>query len=358
MAQALLISRLLLALIFGLAGIGKLADLAGARRAMRDFGVPASLADPLGLLLPLAELAVAASLLPDATAWWGALGVLALLALFACGIGYNLWRGRQPDCHCFGRLYSAPIGWPTLLRNLVPAVVAGFVVEQGIHGSGASTAASIGTLSVPQRVGIIGALGMLVLVAVAAWLVARSLRQRQRLLRRPEAGERHPDRPDAKTEQSALPWPLEPALPIGSRAPGFALGGLHGETLSLEALCAAGRPALLVFSDPRCVRCDAVLPDLGAWQRDPSTGLTIALISRLTPEANRAKSAEHGLTNVLLQHNREVAMAYRVTSLPTAVLVRPDGTIGSLPAEGVDEIQDLVRSLTGAQCINSAIPLG
>ena len=92
---------------------------------MRDFGVPARLATPLGTLLPLAELVVAVALLLPISAWWGGLGALLLLLLFVVGISYNLAQGRQPDCHCFGQLHSAPAGWPTLIRNLVLAAVAG-----------------------------------------------------------------------------------------------------------------------------------------------------------------------------------------------------------------------------------------
>src|SRR5260221_10425644 len=99
MSLALLLARLLLAAVFLVAGLAKLADLAGSRQALRDFGVPAKLSTPLGLLLPLAELAVAVALLLPATTWWGALGALALLLLFVGGIGYNLARGRQPECH-------------------------------------------------------------------------------------------------------------------------------------------------------------------------------------------------------------------------------------------------------------------
>jgi uncharacterized membrane protein YphA (DoxX/SURF4 family) len=54
MALGLLIARLLLAGVFLVAALAKLADLAGSRQALRDFGVPARLATPLGLLLPLA----------------------------------------------------------------------------------------------------------------------------------------------------------------------------------------------------------------------------------------------------------------------------------------------------------------
>ena len=41
-----------------MAGVAKLADRAGSRRTVIDFGVPTPLAAPLAILLPLAELAV------------------------------------------------------------------------------------------------------------------------------------------------------------------------------------------------------------------------------------------------------------------------------------------------------------
>src|SRR5215212_2163711 len=98
-ATLLLITRLLLALVFAVAGLTKLADREGSRQAIVDFGAPSALAAPLGLLLPLGELAVAAILLPASTAWWGSLGALVLLSVFVVGISVNLARGRKPDCH-------------------------------------------------------------------------------------------------------------------------------------------------------------------------------------------------------------------------------------------------------------------
>jgi uncharacterized membrane protein YphA (DoxX/SURF4 family) len=44
MDAALLIARLLLALVFAVAGVAKLMDRAGYRRSVVDFGMPASLA--------------------------------------------------------------------------------------------------------------------------------------------------------------------------------------------------------------------------------------------------------------------------------------------------------------------------
>src|SRR5215217_7912009 len=143
----LLTTRLLLAAVFAMAGVAKLADRPGSRQAITDFGLPFSLTAPLGLLLPLAELAVAAALIPASTALYGATGALALLLLFIVGIGVNLARGRKPECHCFGQLHSAPAGWSTLVRNGALAALAGLVVWQGYDGAGPSAVSWIGDLS-------------------------------------------------------------------------------------------------------------------------------------------------------------------------------------------------------------------
>jgi uncharacterized membrane protein YphA (DoxX/SURF4 family) len=66
MTLLLLLARLLLSIVFLVAGLAKLADLAGSRQAMRDFGVPNKLADVFGLLLPLDEIAAAVAVLVDA----------------------------------------------------------------------------------------------------------------------------------------------------------------------------------------------------------------------------------------------------------------------------------------------------
>src|SRR3712207_2514851 len=166
---ALLVARLLLALVFAVAGAAKLADREGSRRAIVDFGMPSALAAPLGLLLPLGELVVAATLLPASTAWWGALGALALLSVFVVGISVNLARGRKPDCHCFGQLHSAPAGWKTLARNGALAAVAGFVLWESYDGAGPSAVAWLGALSTLQQLGLLGGVLVLALLAGQWW---------------------------------------------------------------------------------------------------------------------------------------------------------------------------------------------
>src|SRR5579864_9054035 len=98
MSLVFLFIRLLLAFIFIMAGLVNLADRAGSRQALRDFGVPVGLAVPLGILLPLAEVVVAVGLVLVLTAWWAALAACVLLLLsVAGGVGNNLAFRRQSE---------------------------------------------------------------------------------------------------------------------------------------------------------------------------------------------------------------------------------------------------------------------
>src|SRR2546421_853460 len=180
MSLVLLFARFLLAVVFVVAGLAKLADRAGSRQALYDFGLPAALAGPFGLLLPLAELAVAVALLLSASAWWGALGALALLLLFVAGIGYNLAHGRRPDCHCFGQLYSAPAGWSTLIRNLVLAAVAALVVGFGRSTPGPGLLDWLAALTVIQRVEVLVGVLLLALLIAEGWVLLQVMAQQGR----------------------------------------------------------------------------------------------------------------------------------------------------------------------------------
>ena len=115
------IARVALGLVFTAAALGKLADRQGVVAAASGLGVPAGLAQPVAVALPVVELAVAGSMLWRPAVGAGAAATLFLLVLFTCLIVLNLRRGRRPPCHCFGRVgdEDAPIGAGTVVRNLV-----------------------------------------------------------------------------------------------------------------------------------------------------------------------------------------------------------------------------------------------
>jgi peroxiredoxin len=214
--------------------------------------------------------------------------------------------------------------------------------------------AGLGDLSTAERLTLVGGVVGLGLLAAEGWLLVHLLGQIGRVLVRFDALETRlaaDAAPSGLVPTSAAP---APGLPLGAPAPGFGLSGLYGETMTLDALRAPGKPVLLVFSDPGCSPCDAILPEVGQWQRQQTAQLTVALLSRGMPEANRAKATEHGLTNVLLQPDREVAVAYEAAATPTGVIVRPDGTIGSPLAPGAEAIRALVAETIGAPAPGAA----
>jgi peroxiredoxin len=344
MDVALLGSRLLLAGVFAVAGLAKLADRRGTREGIEAFGVHRTLARPAAILLPISEIAVAVALLPAASAWVGSVGALGLLGAFAAGIALNLARGRRPECHCFGQVYSRPIGRETLIRNGLLAGAAGFVAVQGPAGIGPGALDWAATLSATALLAVVAGLVLAAAIALQGWLLANILRQHGRLLLRVEQLEKRVSgaAPQAGTEDGEVAKEAPPGLPVGSPAPAFRLSGVFDETLTLDALRAPGKPLVLVFSDPGCGPCNALLPEIGRWQREHMTTVMIVPISRGTAEANRAKNAEHGVVHVLLQDDSEVADAYQVRGTPSAVLVNADGTVGSPLAEGADEIRALV----------------
>jgi len=347
MDAAVLLVRVVLAGVFGLAAITKLADLTGSKDAMRKFGLPNRLAAPAGVALPLIELTIAILLLPLPTAWWGALAGLILMLAFIVGIGYTLSQGRTPDCHCFGQVYSEPVGKSTLIRNGVFAALAAVLVLLGPDGQGTSLVGWIDDVSTADRVLLILAALVLGTLAVIGWVMVQLLQQNGRLLMRIDALEMAASTggqiPGAAAERAD---PIPAGLPMGTNAPAFSLARLDGETVTLDSLRVGGRPVVLVFTDPGCGPCGALMPEIGRWQQEHAEVLTLALISRGTREANAARAGEHGIGRVLLQQDREVSRAYQSLPTPSAVLILPDGTIGAPAALGSDAIRSLITRTT------------
>jgi thiol-disulfide isomerase/thioredoxin len=329
-----------LAAVFIVAGLAKLTDRAGSRQALSDLGAPRVLVAPLAIGVPVAELVVALALLPTATAWWGALGALVTLLVFVAGIAGNLARGRRPSCRCFGQLSPGPIGQSTLIRNVVLAAAAGFVVWQGPLGSGPSLVGWLGDLTVAERALLGVGLPGLAMVAGVVVLLVQLLKQQGRLLLRLDDLEQGLAATGALIRQGQTPT-APGGLPIGAEAPGFSVPDLSGSPVSLGDLVRE-KPLLLVFTDPDCGPCKALLPEVGRWQSEHADRLTVAVVSRGAAEDHRTRAAEHGVAPLLLQRDYEVADAYEVHETPSAVLVQPGGTIGSPVASGSEQIRALL----------------
>jgi peroxiredoxin/uncharacterized membrane protein YphA (DoxX/SURF4 family) len=312
MGGVVLVARVVLAVVFGVAAVGKLLDLPGARRAVAGFGVPERAVGAVALFLPVVELATAVALVLRPSARWGAVAAVCLLVVFVAAIGRAMVRGVAPDCHCFGQLASRPAGGRTLIRNALLAAPAVLVVA---YGPGEGVDQWVSGRSAAELGAAAAGVCAVALAVVVAWLWRENRRldrENRRLLRYRDA-------------EGLLP----PGLPVGVAAPGFSLPGADGAGVELGALLGGGRPVALVFVGPRCGPCAALFPDLARWQTALSQRITIALLSSGSVPENQAVRDGHGLENVLADDDGEVFTAYRVSATPSVVVVAPDGRIAS-----------------------------
>ncbi len=342
----LLTSRLLLAAVLAVAALAKLADREGTRQAMVAFGAPRPAAAPLALALPLVELAVAALLLPAATALAGALGALGLLLLFSGAIALNLVRGLEPECHCFGQLHSAPAGPGTLVRNGLLALVAALTVAGTLAADDPSAVAWVERLDGGEIALLAVGVAVAVLAAASAIAFVSLLRSYGRALVRLERMERTLKAAGLTVEPStdAVVRGLEPGTP----APRFA---------GLDELLAPRLPALLLFVSPDCGPCRALLPEVAIWQAEHADRLSVAVASAGEPEEVRAEAAELGLDRVLVDEGLGLYHAFEANGTPSAVLIAPDGSIASRVASGQERVEALVAGVVHAPGIPIGAPI-
>jgi hypothetical protein len=354
-------ARVLLSAIFLVAGVAKLADLSGSLQALRDFGVPRSLAR-LGVALPVLELAVAVALLFTRTAHYGSWGALALLLVFIAAIGINLVRGRRPDCHCFGQMQSHPISRWTLGRNLVLALAAAWLVVLQRERPAADLWTYLATLHGRDRQIAIAIMGVIVF-AVLSPLWRDTTGGSAGLPWWSDADDDEEPAPPAKAHSRPAPAPASapspqpgdalasPAstglgLPVGTPAPPFALPDPEGCTHSLDDLRSAGKPLFLVFSSPHCGACQKLSSKLPALAARHASRVTMAMITREGAQEH-ITPGEHGPL-LLIQRDGEVTEAYDCVTIPSAVIVDTDGIIQSPAAIGAPDIEALLASAGGA----------
>jgi peroxiredoxin/uncharacterized membrane protein YphA (DoxX/SURF4 family) len=345
MGWLLLAARVALSFVFAVAGLAKLRDLEGSRKAVRDFGLPSGFAKPIGIGLPLVEITVACLLLPVGSAWIGAAGALLLLLAFIAAIAINMGLGRRPKCHCFGQVHSETIGWPTLARNGVLALLAALLLLQARTNPGPSIVLIARGLTAGQVVR--GTLVLLLASAIASlfWLVLHLFRQNGRLLLRIEALEQN--RPSNRN-QAVVPHG-QAGLPVGTKAASFDLPLIGGGRATLEGFLQEGRPLLLISTDQNCGPCTALMPEIATWQRDRASELTIALLSHGKGRDIHAKAREQGMTNLLVDDDRRIAKQYQIVGTPTAVLILSDGSIGSNVLGGADQIRGFIEDNVAAK---------
>ena len=317
LTAVVLTARLILAAVFAVAGIAKLRDRAGTRRAVVAFGVPESLAAPFALLLPLAELAVAVLLLPASTQVAGALGALILLGVFSGTIAVNLARGKSPDCHCFGQLHSAPATWRTVGRNGLLAALGAVVLTEALRGTHASFMSPLAGLDTAVLLALAG--GMVALGFALAFFVL--MRSYGRVLLRVDLLERRLAEEGIELDDDQPAVGLAPGTP----APRFR---------ATDDVQDRGKPILLLFTSQDCASCNLLTPTIERWRADHADEVAI-----VTTE------------------DEQVHEAFDVIATPSAVLIAADETVASYLAQGADSVEELLEHVLAAQA-QAGLPIG
>lgn len=339
-----LVAAVILAAVFAAAGVAKLADPDGTRTAVREFGAPRSLVYLLAVVLPLAELAVAFLLLPGPTRAAGGAGALALLGVFTVAIAANLARGRTPDCHCFGRLHSAPASWKTLARNGLLAGLAGTTLAAGLTGETPSAVTWVGTVGITGLLALSLGVTLVTLGAAGVMGFLSLLRSYGNVLVRLDGVERRLAAAGLEDEEGESGPAPELGLAPGTAAPAFDVPDVTGAYVSLDDLIAPGRPLLLLFTSPTCDSCHALLSQVAGWQDELADRLTIAVVSTGAVDTARGEARAHGIVRMLSDDGSVVFDAYEANATPSAVLVSPEGTISSWVAPGIAWIERLLDS--------------
>ncbi|WP_433565255.1 TlpA family protein disulfide reductase [Nocardia sp. CA-151230] len=310
------VTRLALAVVFGLSAWGKLADRAGTRQAVGEFEVPVRWVPAVAWGLPVAEAVLAVGVVLSWTAVAAAVGALLLLAVFTVVMVGLLRRGKRPSCSCFGAASTTPIGARSVVRNGVLMVLAASVV----WGALAHPSVPAG-LAADAATGL--ALGAL-LCGVLAWLVGQVGVLRRRL------------------DEQALSTLGAEGLPVGSVAPEFELLDIAGARTNLADLLSGGRAVLLVFVHPGCEICAALARELPRWRA--RTAMTMVVVGNGDADEQAVWGAEQGLGEIpsLVQQGNEAALRYRVRGTPSAVLIDAGGRVGAPVARGAIAIRELI----------------
>lgn len=347
METVLLMARLFLASILLIAGVAKAIDPVNARKALADFGVPEKMAGAPGWCLPLLEIAAAIALIPTATAWFGAIATLGLMLIFVAAIGVSLALGRTPECNCFGQLHSKPVSWPMFVRNLLLALVAGLVVAQGKDATGLSVTYMLADLKAGELLVLVLSLVGVGLLVSASVHLRRILNEQATVLSRIDAIEKTLEdyAPPPEEREEATPPPE--GLPVGALAPDFLLDTIDGGQVGLDDLLDYGKPVLLLFVSSSCAPCESVLKDVSTWERDYS--LTIALLSKGSPQENRKRLSKYGARHLLLIGESDVAETYQGRWTPAGVLITRQGRIASHNAYGDADIRVLVSAAAATE---------
>jgi len=131
---------------------------------------------------------------------------------------------------------------------------------------------------------------------------------------------------------------------LGAAVPQMTLPNLNGEAFALGG--AEGRSQLVFFLSTTCPICKALLPSLKSIREDEKGWLDVALASDGREDLHRNLIAKEHLGAFPYTLSSELGMTFKVSKLPFAVLIGPDGKV---QAKGLVNSREQLESLFTAK---------
>ncbi|WP_338759343.1 thioredoxin-like domain-containing protein [Massilia sp. METH4] len=131
---------------------------------------------------------------------------------------------------------------------------------------------------------------------------------------------------------------------VGEPAPAMVLRTMDQESLLLPGV--SGVSTLVFFLSPSCPVCKKLLPVLKSLRHQESGWLRMVLASDGNVVEHQAFRRDYGLTDFSYVLSEPLGMSYRVSRLPYAVLIGPDGKVS---AKGLINSREQLDSLLTAQ---------
>jgi uncharacterized membrane protein YphA (DoxX/SURF4 family) len=174
-----LFARLCVGGVFLVSGLGKLADREGTAAVMSRYPfLPKGSGRFLGYVFPYIELALGAMLVLGLLARLAGVGAVLLFVVFTALVVYDLTRGQQQSCHCFGRISAERLTPIAVVRNLFLLGLSVVVVSRfdGLLSLdvllNSATGGVLPLLAAPSQGGSIAELALVIVLSLLAVAVA------------------------------------------------------------------------------------------------------------------------------------------------------------------------------------------
>jgi thiol-disulfide isomerase/thioredoxin len=116
-----------------------------------------------------------------------------------------------------------------------------------------------------------------------------------------------------------------PDLP--KEAPGFVLQDLDGEPVALDSF--KGRPVVLNFWATWCGPCRTEIPSFVEFAEENPDIVVLGVAVDGSSSELKAAAKQLGITYPVLLATQEIKTAYGVSTLPTTVVIDPEGEVST-----------------------------